>query len=421
MNTDVLVCGGGIAGTVAAVAAAREGAQTLLVERSACLGGSATSAAVGQFVGWETRAGRQVVFGIAEEIVARVAALGGSSGHGHFLMSTGHRMDRVAYDPELLKLALDALTAEAGVRVLFHAVLGGVHRVGSTVAEVTVVTKAGPLAIRPRVAIDASGDLDMMARAGARFLALAPDERLQPATLMFRLGPIDFARFDALSSAELAALAEQGVAAGALARAALHCSRVPGTADGWFNVTRVEIDATDPFALSAAEAEGRRQAIAAARYIAAAVPGCTAARLVALAPQLGIRETRRIAGRYLLTAEDLRADRAFSDAVACGAYPIDIHPPQGSGLRFEEFGEDQCYRIPFRALIPEALDNALVAGRGLSATHEAHAAIRVMPTAMAVGQAAGTAAAMMAASNYSAMELPIDGLRTRLGSAGAYL
>jgi FAD dependent oxidoreductase len=418
---DVLVCGGGIAGTMAAVAAARAGAHTAILERSACLGGSATVAAVGQFVGWETASGRRVVQGLAEEIVERLTAIGGARGHGRFIMSTGHSMDRVEYDPELLKLVLDTLVGEAGVEVLFHATLAGVGRQGRVLTQVEAATKAGPLILDPKLVIDASGDLDLSARAGTRFLPLDPAERLQPATLMFRMGPIDFGRFDTLPVDEIAALAERGVASGALARAALHVSRIPGTADGWFNVTRVAVDATDPFALSQAEMEGRRQAVTAAAYITQVVPGCEQARLVALAPQIGIRETRRIAGAYVLTEDDLRLGTRFPDAIACGAYPIDLHPPQGAGLHIEAFAADHCYWVPYRALIPEGLDNVLVAGRGLSATHAAHAATRVMPLAMAIGQAAGTAAALLAAGNLATVELPGERLRAQLVADGAFL
>jgi hypothetical protein len=410
-----------MAGTVAAIAAARQGARTLLFERHGFLGGAATAGAVGQFVGWETRAGRRVIAGIAEEIVQRLEGMGGSSGHGHFVMSTGHRMDRVEYDTEILKVVLDELVHEAGVRVLLHSQLAQVGRRGRAIHSATVLTKGGLIEIRARQYIDTSGDLDLMARAGAPFLDLREGETLQPATMMFRLGPIDFAAFDGMDAATKGALAARGVAAGALPRAALHCSRVPGTNDGWFNVTRVAIDASDPFALSDGEREGRRQALAAAHFIAANVPGCGVARLVSFAPQLGIRETRRIAGLATLTAEDLRRGAEFVDTMALGAYPIDVHHTGDANITFEELGPDHVYALPYRMAVPQGLDNALVAGRGLSATHEAHGAIRVMPTAMAVAHAVGTAAALLAASNQPAAALDPAGLRERLRKDGAIL
>ena len=346
LKVDVLVCGGGMAGTAAAIAAGRAGADTLLAERSGFLGGSATAAAVGQFVGWETAAGRRVIRGIAEEIVERLVARAASAGHTHFTMSTGHRMDHVPYEPETLKVVLDELAMSAPARVLFQSMILAVTTSGRTIGEVALLTKAGPLTVRPRIVIDATGDLDVLARAGASFLPLAEGEALQPATMMFRFGPIDRERFGALSGAELQALARQGVAEGALARAALHQSPIPGTSDGWFNISRVSVDATDPFAVSAAEMEGRRQAFAAAAFLAANVPGCENGRLVALAAQLGIRESRRIRGDFVLTADDLRAGRRFPDAIAAGAYPIDIHPATGAGLSFETLGDRPQLRDP---------------------------------------------------------------------------
>lgn len=421
LAVDVLVCGGGMAGTVAAIAAARTGAHVLLVERWGFLGGSATAAAVGQFVGWETESGRQVIQGLGEEIVGRLAQHGGSSGHTRFTMSTGHRMDQVSYDPERLKLVLDEMAGEAGVRVLFHATILDAVRQGAAIAMVTVLTKAGPIAVQPQLVIDASGDLDLMARAGAEFLPLEPDEAPQPATMMFRFGPIDFDVFGALSKEELSVLCRQGVESGALARAALHQSRIPGTDDGWFNISRVSLDATDPFALSAGEMEGRRQAFAAADFLTAQVPGCGRGRLIALAAQLGIRESRRVRGDVVLTPDDLRAERRFPDAIAVGAYPMDIHPAKGAGLHFETLGGDRSYEIPYRCLTPVGLDNALIAGRGISASHGAHASTRVMPTTMAIGQAAGTAAALACNGNGGTRQVDTAALRERLQRDGAYL
>ncbi len=421
LNIDVLVCGGGMAGTVATIAAARTGADTLLIERWGFLGGSATAAAVGQFVGWETETGRRVIRGIAEEIVDSLIAHGASDGHSHFKMSTGHRMDQVRYDPEILKIVLDGFMTNASARVLFNAVVMSVARAGRSISEIKVLTKAGPIALRPKVVIDASGDLDVLARAGAEFLALEEGETLQPATMMFRFGPIDYDVFNAVPVAEMQALARRGADEGALARAALHQSRVTGTQDGWFNISRVSVDATDPFDLSRAEIEGRRQAFSAAGFIRQNVPGCAEGRLVTLAAQLGIRETRRIRGEYILTADDLRSGRRFSDVIASGAYPIDMHPATGAGLGFETLGADHSYQIPYRAIVPAGFDNVLIAGRGISATHEAHASTRVMPNTMAIGHAAGLAAAVIADGNIGAKELPIERVQAKLRESNAYL
>ncbi len=426
LEADVVVCGGGVAGTMAAVAAARQGASVVLVERYGFLGGNATAGAVAQFNSWQTGNGRRVVAGMADEVVARLRLYGAARPHESFVMSTGHRMDRVEYAPEVLKLVLDDMVAEAGVRPLLHANLLDVTHEGRHVSALRVLTKGGVLSLRAGVLIDASGDMDALKQAGANFLELGENEALQPATMMFRFGPIDFARFDALSKDELRELAVRGHAQGQLARAALHSSRDPYSSDGWFNISRLGIDATDPMALGAAEIEGRRQAWKAAWFLTNAVPGCEDGRLRAFATQVGVRETRRVESDHVLTAQELLLPTQFPDAIAAGAYPIDIHPASGGALHYVPMGDDHAYQIPYRCLIPRTLDNALVVGRGISASHEAHAAIRVMTISMAVGQAAGIAAAMAAravsgSEGAQVRAVPVPALREALVRGGALL
>jgi hypothetical protein len=419
LPAQVLVCGGGLAGTMAAVAAARGGADVVLVERYGFLGGNATAGAVAQFNSWQTAAGRRVIGGLADEVVQRLRRYDGAGEHHSFVMSTGHRMDRVEYAPELLKLVLDELVQEAGVRPLLHATLLDVACEGPRLHTVRLLTKSGVLAVQPRVLVDCSGDLDALKQAGARFLELEEGEALQPATMMFRFGPVDFARFDAIPKEQLAALARHGFEQGQLARAALHAARDPHSQDAWFNVSRLAVDATDAMALGRAEIEGRRQAWAAVQFLRAQVPGCEAGRLRAFATQVGVRETRRIAGDHVLTAQELLQPVRFDDAIAAGAYPIDIHPAAGGGLVYAALGHDHSYQIPYRSLVPESLANVLVAGRGVSATHQALAAIRVMTISMAVGQAAGTAAAL--ARDGDVRAVATDALRAQLTANGACL
>lgn len=419
---DLLVCGGGVAGTVAAVAAARAGLRVLLLERYGFLGGNATAGAVAQFNSWQTAGGRRVVAGLADAVVQGLRGYGAAGAHEVFTMSTGHVMDRVPYAPELLKLVLDDLTQQAGVQVLFHAVLQGVTCVNRQVRQVQALTRGGSLTLQPRWVLDASGDLELLRRAGAEFLDLEAGESLQPATLMFRFGPVDASVFGALSVSALAELSARGYASGHLARMALHSSRDPDSDDHWFNISRLAVDATDPLALSAAEREGRQQAWRAAQFLQAQVPGCGQGRLRAFATQIGVRETRRVRGDHVLTAAELLQPVRFDDAVAAGAYPIDIHPTQGGALDYRSLGPDHAYQIPWRSLIPAGLDNTLVAGRGLSATHAALAAVRVMTISMAVGEAAGTAAALLTRGNAATVRaLDVPTLQAQLRAQGAIL
>lgn len=420
-DVDVLVCGGGVAGVVAATAAGLCGARTVLVERNGFLGGNATAGAVGQFNSWQTASGRLIIGGLAKEVVSRLRAIGGAGEHMTWTMSTGHLMDRVEYSPELLKVVLDDLVASARVDVLFHAAISRVEVEQRKIEHVCALARGGEISFCPKVVIDASGELATAQLAGADFLGLEQNERLQPGTMMFRFGPIDFKRFHAISPEQLSALAKAGVEQGYLARAALHVSHIPHSCDGWFNVTRLAFDATDPFGSSRAEIEGRKQAMKAAEYIRNTVPGCQSGQLIAFAQQVGIRESRRISGDYLLTVDDLRDCRDFPDTVALGAYPIDVHPAVGSDLQYEEFCADHFYRIPYRSFIPTVLDNVLVAGRGISATHEANAAIRVMPIAMAIGQAAGIAASLAGGKKGLVRQVDYKVLQDALLRAGAIL
>jgi hypothetical protein len=405
---DVFVCGGGVAGTIASVAAARHGASVILAERYGFLGGNATAGAVGQFNSWQTATGRKVVAGLANEVVQRLRRYGGAAEHEVFVMSNGHKMDRVEYSPEVLKLVLDDMVSEAGVQPLLHAQLLGVECKQRQVTSVQMLTKSGVFKVAPRVLIDASGDLDALRNAGCNFLHLSDGEVLQPGTMMFRFGPVDFERFDNTPREEIRSLAQHGFEIGALARAALHASRNPYSDDAWFNISRLNVDATDALALGKAEIQGRKQAWLAAEFLQAKVPGCEKGRLQAFATQVGIRETRRVEGDHILTSQELMEPALFEDAIAAGAYPIDIHPAQGGNLTYKVMGDDHSYQIPYRSLIPKNLENAYVVGRGISADHEALAAIRVMTISMAVGQAAGTASAMLCNSIGPALTRSID-------------
>ncbi|MFV0332716.1 MAG: FAD-dependent oxidoreductase [Tropicimonas sp.] len=419
---DVIVAGGGMAGCAAALAAGRSGAKVLLIEQNAFLGGAATAGMVGQFVGWQTRAGRTVIRGIAEDIVAGLRADGGAGALGTFTMSTGHEMNRIEYDAQILKITLERMLGEAGVRILFRTVTTGAEVSGGRVTGLHLWAAGTPLRASARSFIDASGDMALLKQAGADFLALGEGEALQPGTMMFEMAPVDLARLDAMTREARDRLVARGLAEGVLPRAALHYSRVPGADAAWFNISRVVVDPDDPFSLGRGEIEGRRQALAISRFLSAHMPGCENARLSALAPQLGIRDTRRMRGDHVITREEIVAGLRYDDTIAAAAYPIDIHKPTGTDITFVEFGADHHYCIPYRALVPAGLRNVLAAGRGISASHEAFAALRVMPTVMAMGHAAGIGAAMAAAEGQGDVRrIDMTRLQDGLRAGRAYL
>jgi hypothetical protein len=419
---DVVVVGGGMAGCLAAIAAGRAGARVLLVEQNAFLGGAATAGVVGQFVGWKTRSGRQVVKGLAEELTQRLQLANGCGAIEDFTMSTGHTMNRVQFDPEILKIVLDECVSEAGVDILFKSSLVLVEAADEG-ARALVIWAAGKLiGVRASAYVDASGDMALLKGAKAQFLDLEDGEALQPATMMFAMAPVDFGVLGALDQSERERIIAKGLQEGALPRAALHYSRSPGSEEAWFNISRVTVEPDDPFSLSRGEIEGRQQARRIADFLKQNLPGCGAARLSSIAPQLGIRDTRRMRGDYVIAAEDLRESRRFTDGVACGAYPIDIHHAGRVDLSFEEFGPDHYYRIPYRALLPQGLSNVIAAGRGISADHDAFAALRVMPTSMAIGQAAGQAAAMASHGSQGVLRaVDIPALQEVLRRQGVFL
>lgn len=409
---DVLVVGAGSAGTTAAIAAARKGARTLLVDRFGFLGGTST-AVLDTFYAFFTPGERptKVVAGIPDEVVARLTERGMAFERPNtYGAGTG-----ITYDPEVLKLVWDELTAEAGVVTLLHSFAFRVSVDESRITGVDVATKSGVRRLRASVVVDASGDADVCALAGAPFEP--PGEGVQSLSTVFRMANVDVARAEAVPKQELWDLMRAARDSGryALTRIEGSVHRTPHEGVMMALMTRVRnVDATDAEQLAAAEREGRRQAHEYFRFLRENVPGYERAALVSTSPAIGVRESRRIVGEHVLTAEEILGATQFPDQVArCGA-PIEEHH-SGDDTRWVYLAEGATYGIPFRALQPLGLENVLVAGRCFSATHDAHASARSMGTCMAMGQAAGTAAGLTDEPKRLAPAL----LRARLREDGA--
>jgi glycine/D-amino acid oxidase-like deaminating enzyme len=409
---DVLVVGAGSAGSTAAIAAARTGASTLLVDRFGFLGGTST-AVLDTFYAFYTPGAtpRKVVSGIPDDVVGRLTERGMAFERPNtYGAGTG-----ITYDPESLKRVWDELVFESGARTLLHAFVFGVQVEESRVVSIEVATKSGVRRLRPRVVVDASGDADVSALAGAPFEA--PGENVQSLSTVFRVANVDVARAEGMPKQELWSLMREARDSGRyeLTRIEGSVHRTPHEGVMMALMTRVrKVDATDADQLSSAEREGRRQAHEYFRFLRECVPGYERAVLVSTSPAIGVRESRRIVGEHVLTADEILAAARFDDQIAlCGA-PIEEHHA-GEDTRWVYLEEGATYGIPFRALQPQGLDNVLVAGRCFSATHDAHASARSMGTCMAMGQAAGTAAALSGEPKLLAAET----LRARLSDDGA--
>lgn len=417
---DVLVVGGGSAGTAAAVAAGRSGARTLLVESGGFLGGTGTRV-LDTFYGFYAPgpSSEQVVGGIGWEVCERLRLREMSFERPNtYGAGTG-----ITYEPEALKVIWDELVDESGASVLLHASMTAVLVWQGKVYGVVLDTKRGPFRAIASVVVDATGDGDVAWRAGA---ALAPSlqlDEVQPATATFRLGGVDA---DPAPTRDIHRLMAEAVADGRFAlprlEGSIHPTLLPGVRHA--NMTRVSgRDLTDPWELTWAEQEGRRQSWEYARFLAACVPGYQASYLLGTSTRLGIRETRRLEGEYTLTGDDFRAAASHDDDIArCGA-PIEDHAA-GAATRWEYVGgrsepDDSTYGIPYRTLVPRETDGLLAAGRFFSATHEAHASARSIGQCTAMGHAAGTAAALAADAGVEPRKVDHQALRARLQEAGA--
>ncbi len=396
---EVLVVGGGIAGLAAAVAASRAGAGTLLVERNGFLGGTLTAVTLGGICGAFRHVGpeqelRPVVGGLWEELRGRLEARDALGPPRKSVLVRG--VHGLPYDPERLKLIADELAAAHRVHVLTGAVLAGVAREDRRVTAVFVETAGGRFAIVPRFVVDASGDAEVVARAGGAFGMPA---RVQAPSAMIRMAPVDRAAFGAVPRAEVNARLEGAVAAGfELPRTTVAVFPYLAEGEVHVNATRVlkpdgtPFDTTAPWDRAAAEAEGRRQAFLYEAAMRHALPGFGSARVAAIGPVLGVRESRLIEGEAVLTEESVMTGSAPEDRIACCAWPVEDHAP-GRATVWRPLPDGAWYGIPFGCLVPRGFENLLAAGRCLSAEHVAQASARISLACLAMGEAAGIAAA----------------------------
>lgn len=421
---DVVVVGGGPSGVVAAIAAARQGARTALVEQSSFLGGTATGAMVASFMGFFWGDDR-VVGGIGYEVTRRLQHRGASPGFGRYVLAEASddplNVITFPFDPELFKIVLDEMVIEAGVHVYLHAQGVEALHVEGTCVGIVYQGVVGRKALRAEVVVDASANGTIAVSAGADREAAGSEARhRQPMTQIARFVGVDMERFRSLPQATKRRLAEQGLARGALTQKLLSVISSPHGDDAIVLMTRVSgRDGTDEAELALAEIEGRALVDRLADYLRAEVPGFEHARLGALASRIGVRETWRVIGDHVVTGEEVLTGAVFPDAIALGAGPLDTHHAYGAGISLSI--PSRPFQIPFRALLPRGTDGIIVAGRCISATREGMAGVRHMGTVMAIGQAAGTAAALAVESARRPRDVDQDALRARLRRDDAIL
>ena len=433
---DVIVAGGGPAGVAAAVAAAQNGADTLLVERYGSLGGTPVNSLIPVFCPFSDHR-KPIIKGIGLEVLKKMQEQSWVNPEPE--KNNGiTELDWVPIDPEILKRVLDDMVTASGAKLWLHTYVVGVQQKERQIRTLQTCGKGGIQNISAKVFIDCTGDADLAAMAGADFDYGSENGQVQGMTLCFRLGGVDGRRFLRYKREAK----EDGNLRVAVARARAQGDFIKGEAQvstfvlqNWdmAGVNFGHVFGKNPLdteQLTKAELESRRKLPELVHFFQTYVPGMENCYVAASGPAIGVRETRRIRGEYQLVKEDYLERRQFPDAIARYAYPIDVHaeaalaePIDPSQTEFVSaaYREGEFYTIPYRALLPAALQNMIVAGRSLSSDRAANGSARVAPACFAMGQAAGTAAALAVELGVGPKMIPVSTLQSRLKEQGVYL
>lgn len=445
LNYDVIVIGGGPSGVNAAIASARVGAKTLLVERFGFLGGMLTNAGTGPMMTFHA-GDTQVVTGIADEIIELMKSRNQSPGHMKDFV--GYASSVTPFDVEGMKIAMEEIAIEAGVDLLYHTNFVELDHTDGHINRVKLFAKGGEFYATGKVFVDASADADLAKGVGANVrYGREKDQLAQPMTMNAKVYNVDREKLRkflhenvdktfAKSHEVIDGSPRIGINATldelkfairnkelSFNREVVLCFETNNKGEFIVNMSRVsKRNATNPFELTKAEIEGRKQVSELIPFLKKYIPGFENCILAYTGPNIGIRESNKIDGKYILNEQDLVTNTMFEDAIAMGGYPIDIHSPEGKEETEHQFlTKGSWYSIPYRALITNVSDNLIVVGRCISATHEALAAVRVTPIAMAIGQAGGTAAAMSVKDEAPVDKLDIEKLRSTLKENNQFL
>ena len=426
---DVVVVGGGPAGIMAASAAARAGCSTLLIERYGFLGGAGTAGGLSTFCGLHARthgADVRVIRGLADELLDRLGKLNGLNAP-HLTIADG--IAAQAFDISAYKIAADELVTGSGARILFHALaVGAVMRSRAEIDAVLIESKSGRQAVRGRFFIDASGDGDLAAWAGVPWEKAPPIDGMMYPSLMFRINGVDVDRAGPAPWRTVERLMDEAERAGTHTfprkKPIVRPQRNP--LEWRANLTQLRtadggaIDGTDVDQLTLGELAGRQQALDAFTFIRDRTPGFEDSYIVDIAPQIGIRETRRIIGAYQLTEDDVLGCADFDDTIGVNGWPVEAHVAGTVEFRWQR--DERGYnQLPFRIIVPPATANLYVAGRCASMTHGAQSAARVTGPCFVMGEAAGLAAGMALSAGVAGGEVDVPELQRRLEDQGAFL
>jgi len=440
LNSDIVIVGGGLAGVCAAIAARRMGARVLLFEKNQFLGGMATGAWVHSCLTFHDKKGHKIIGGIPQEIIDRLKSVGGSPGHIRDTIGVAYSVTPT--DSEKLKLVLQTFLDEEGVRYFLEARFIHAEIDGNRIKNIGGIHCGGSYEAESPIYIDTSGEGILSACAGNRF-EKGRNGKTQPATLIFKVRNVDIKRvieyvlnhredfhnethFNLLEESTTPGLSgfftlwkKAGLS---VPRDRLLFYQTLYSDEVAINSTRIpDFDPLDPYNITSAQKKTRMQMYEILDFLREWVPGFESCILTGEAPLLGIREARRIKGKYILKGEDLLMGRRFPDEVALGGFPIDIHSPVGSAIESKEVGKEGFYGIPYRCLLPEKTPNLLIAGKCFSADFHAHASARVQATSMAMGQAAGAAAALSFSRGIDPVDLDAEDVKKEVVRLGGIL
>ena len=437
---DVIIVGGGPSGITAALAAGRANVSTLLIERYGFLGGMSSSALVYPWFTFHDLSGNQVIKGIAQEIVEHLIERGGSP--GHLRDSSGFVWSVTPFDKEIYKSLVLDLLSDANVDILLHSFVSDLQIIDHNISKIKTIGKYGNTEVEGKLIIDATGDADIAALAGAPcVLGRSSDGKVQAMTYIFRLGGV---KVEPIKAYYLEHPDEFYTPAVPVDSKNLPFTGVSGFFKHWknaptsiprdrflffvgprpgeitVNTTRIlNTDPTQADQITRAEITGRKQAELLTTFMKENLPGFENSYLLETPTQIGVRESCRITGQFQLSETDIINGTSFSDGIARCGYPIDIHMPDNAAMTLIDF--KKSYEIPYRVMLPQKINNLLVTGRAVSSSHDAFASLRVTAPVMALGQAAGSAAALCIKAKVDPADVNIEELQTWLVDEKAIL